>query len=124
VGSMWKATRNVWPKLNNLKAMLRNTNWVYSTGNVMKEIKAQIKSFSLLLFWHFTFLKSSSDPNWPKTGNCYWDLMSGIVKNWFEMYLAKGYVKFRLPLYIQVTLNLYLLCVRQSTIHTRVQTCL
>ena len=39
-GSLWKATRNVWPKLNNLKAMLPNTKWVYGnfwpTGNVMK----------------------------------------------------------------------------------------
>ena len=26
VGSLWKATRNVWPKLKNLKAMLPNTN--------------------------------------------------------------------------------------------------
>ena len=46
VGSLWNATRNVWPKLNNLKAMLSNTNWVYvnlwPTGNVMKEIKAEI----------------------------------------------------------------------------------
>jgi hypothetical protein len=40
VGSLWKATRNVWPKLNNLKTRLPNTNWVYvnfwPTGNVMK----------------------------------------------------------------------------------------
>ena len=38
----WK----VWPKLNNLKAMLPNTNWVYvnpwPTGNVMKEFKPEI----------------------------------------------------------------------------------
>ena len=44
VGSLWKATQNVWPKINNLKAMLPKTNWVYvnfwPTGNVMKEIKA------------------------------------------------------------------------------------
>ena len=26
---LWNATLNVWPKLNNLKAMLLNTNWVY-----------------------------------------------------------------------------------------------
>ena len=48
VGSRWKATRNVWPKLNNLKAMLPNTNWVYvnfwPTGNVMKELKAEINN--------------------------------------------------------------------------------
>ena len=54
-GSLWKATWNVWPKLNNLKTMPPNTNWVYvnfwPTGNVMKEIKASIKN-SLLLFWH------------------------------------------------------------------------
>ena len=40
VGSLWKATQNIWPKLNNLKAMLQNTKWVYvnfwPTGNVMK----------------------------------------------------------------------------------------
>jgi hypothetical protein len=46
VGSLWKATWNVWPTLNNLKAMLPNTNWVYAnfwpTGNVMKEIKAEL----------------------------------------------------------------------------------
>ena len=46
LGSLWKATRKVWPKLNNLKAMLPNTNWVYvnfwPTGNVMREIKAEI----------------------------------------------------------------------------------
>ena len=46
VGSLWKATWNVWPKLNNFKATLPNTNWVYvnfwPTGNVMKEIKAEI----------------------------------------------------------------------------------
>ena len=40
VGSLWKATRNVWSKLNNLKAMLPNTHWVHvnfwPTGNVMK----------------------------------------------------------------------------------------
>ena len=46
VGSLWKATQNVWPKLNNLKAMLPNTNWVHvnfwPTGNVMKEIKAEM----------------------------------------------------------------------------------
>ena len=29
VGSLWKATRNIWPKLNNCKAMQPNTNWVY-----------------------------------------------------------------------------------------------
>ena len=29
VGSLWKVTQNGWPKLNNLKAMLPNTNWVY-----------------------------------------------------------------------------------------------
>jgi transposase len=44
--SLWKATRNVWPKLNNLKTLLPNTNWVYvkfwPTGNVMKEMKAEI----------------------------------------------------------------------------------
>jgi hypothetical protein len=46
VGSLWKATQNIWPKLNNLKAMLPNTNWVYvnfwPTGNVMEKIKAEI----------------------------------------------------------------------------------
>ena len=40
VGSLWKATRDVWSTLNNLKVMLPNTNWVYvnfwPTGNVMK----------------------------------------------------------------------------------------
>ena len=40
VGRLWKATQNVWPKLNNLKAMLTNTNCVYvnfwPTENVMK----------------------------------------------------------------------------------------
>jgi hypothetical protein len=40
--------------------MLPNTNWVYvnfsPTGNVMKELKAEI-NHSLLLLWHFTFLK-------------------------------------------------------------------
>ena len=45
-GSLWKASRNIGLKLNNLKAMLPNTNWVYvnlwPTGNVMKEIKAEI----------------------------------------------------------------------------------
>jgi hypothetical protein len=44
VGSLWKATQNVWPKLNNLKEMLPNTNWVHvnfwPTRSVMKEIKA------------------------------------------------------------------------------------
>jgi hypothetical protein len=43
VGSLRKTTRNVWPKLNNLKAMRPDTNWVYvnfwPTGNVIKEIK-------------------------------------------------------------------------------------
>ena len=29
VGSLCKATIKVWPKLNSLKAMLPNTNWVY-----------------------------------------------------------------------------------------------
>ena len=42
------ATGRVWPKLNNLNAMLPNTNWVYvnfwPTGNVMKEIKAEINN--------------------------------------------------------------------------------
>ena len=46
VGRLWKATQNISPKLNNLKAMLLNTNWVHvnfwPTGNVMKEIKAEI----------------------------------------------------------------------------------
>ena len=46
VGSVWKATQNVWPKLKNGNAMLPNTNWEYvnfwPTGNVMKEIKAVI----------------------------------------------------------------------------------
>ena len=46
VGSLWKATQNVLPNLNNLKAMLPNTNWVnvnfWPTGNVMKEIKAEM----------------------------------------------------------------------------------
>ena len=44
VWTLWKATWNVWPKLNHLKPMLPNTNWVYvnfwPTGNVMKERKA------------------------------------------------------------------------------------
>ena len=48
VGSLWKATQNVWPKLNNLKAMLPNMTWVYvhfwPTRNVMKEIKAEINN--------------------------------------------------------------------------------
>ena len=60
VGSLLKATQNVWPKLKNLKAMLPNTNWVYVNfwpiRNVMKEIKAEI-NHSLLLSWHSTFLK-------------------------------------------------------------------
>jgi hypothetical protein len=46
VGSLWKTTRKVWPKLNNLKTMLLNINWVYvnfwPTGNGMKEIKAEM----------------------------------------------------------------------------------
>ena len=46
VGSLWKATQNICPELNNLKAMLPNTNCMYvnfwPTGNVMKEIKAEI----------------------------------------------------------------------------------
>ena len=46
MGSLWKATRKVCPKINNLKAMLPNANWVYGnfwpTGNVMTEIKAEI----------------------------------------------------------------------------------
>ena len=49
VGSVWKGTRNVWPKLNNLKAMLPSTNWVYvnfwPTGNVMKKIQAEINHY-------------------------------------------------------------------------------
>ena len=49
VGSLWKATRNIWTKLNNLMAMLPNTNWMYvnfwPTGNVMKEIKAVINHY-------------------------------------------------------------------------------
>jgi hypothetical protein len=60
VGSLWEATRNVWHKLNNLMAMLPYTNWVFvshwPSGNVIKEIKAEIND-SLLLFWHFIFLK-------------------------------------------------------------------
>ena len=59
-GKLMEGTRNIWPKLNILRAMLPNTNWVYvnfwPTGNVMKEIKAEI-NHSLLLFWHFTLLK-------------------------------------------------------------------
>jgi transposase len=66
VGNLWKATQNIWPKLNKLKAMLPNNNWMYvnfwSTGNVMKEIKAEI---TLCYYWHFTFLKCSGDLNWP-----------------------------------------------------------
>jgi hypothetical protein len=46
VGRLWKATQNICPKLNNLKTMLPNTNWVYvnfwPTGNVMKEITSEI----------------------------------------------------------------------------------
>ena len=46
VGRLWKATLKVWPRTNNLKAILPNTNWVYvnfwPTGNLMKEIKAEI----------------------------------------------------------------------------------
>jgi hypothetical protein len=53
VGGLWKATRNVWPKLNNLNAMQSNTNWVYvnfwPTGNVKKEIKAEI-NYSLYYY--------------------------------------------------------------------------
>ena len=49
VGSLWKATQNVWVKLNNVKAMLPNTNWVYvnfwPTGNAMTEIKAEINNY-------------------------------------------------------------------------------
>ena len=49
VGSLWKATRKVWPNLTNLKAMLPNTNLVYvifwPTGNVMKEINAEINNY-------------------------------------------------------------------------------
>jgi hypothetical protein len=55
VGSLWKSTWNVWPKLNNLKAMLPN-NWVYvnfwPTGNVMKEIKAEINHSTIILTFH------------------------------------------------------------------------
>ena len=61
VGSLWKATRNVWPKLNDLKAMLPNTNWVYvnfwPTGNVKKKLKAEINLSLYYSIWHFTFLK-------------------------------------------------------------------
>ena len=43
-----KVTRNIWPKLNNLKTTLPNTYWVYvnfwPTGNVMKEIQAEINN--------------------------------------------------------------------------------
>ena len=53
VGSLWKATRHVSPKINHLKGMLPNTNWVYvnfwPTGNVMKEIKAEI-NYSLCYY--------------------------------------------------------------------------
>ena len=56
VGRLWKATRNVRPKLNHLKAMLPNTNWVYvkfwPTGNVMKEIKAEINYSTIILTFH------------------------------------------------------------------------
>ena len=45
---LWKATRNIWPKLNNWKAKLPNFNWVYvnfwPTGNVKKNIKAEINN--------------------------------------------------------------------------------
>ena len=48
VRSFWKAYQKVKHKLNNLKAMLPNTNWVYvyfwPSANVMKEIKAEINN--------------------------------------------------------------------------------
>jgi hypothetical protein len=50
VGSLWKSIQNVWPKLNNIKAMLPNTNWVHvnfwPTENVMKDKKAEITEMS------------------------------------------------------------------------------
>ena len=53
-GKLVEGARNIWPKLNNLKAMLPNTNWVYvnfwPTGNVMKEIKREINHFERILF--------------------------------------------------------------------------
>jgi hypothetical protein len=60
VGSLWKAPQNVWPKVNNLKAMPPYylsvckllIHWECDERN-----KSWNKSFSLLLFWHFTFLK-------------------------------------------------------------------
>jgi hypothetical protein len=47
-GKLVEGTQNVSPKLNNLKAMLPNTNWVYvnvwPTVHAMKEIKAEINN--------------------------------------------------------------------------------
>ena len=56
---------NIWPKLNNFKAMLPNTNWVYvnfwPTGNVMTEIKAEINHSlyysTIILTFHILKIK-------------------------------------------------------------------
>ena len=57
---LWEACGRLSKTLNNVKGMPSNNNWVYvnfwPTGNVMKEIKAEI-NHSLLLFWHLTVLK-------------------------------------------------------------------
>ena len=61
MGRLWKATWNVWPKLNYLKGNATKytqlvckllTHWECDERN-----KSRNKSISLLLFWHFTFLK-------------------------------------------------------------------
>ena len=56
--NLWNATRNVLPKLNNINALLPNTNGVYCMQTSDPLGICWNKSFSLLLFWHFTFLKN------------------------------------------------------------------
>ena len=68
VGSLWKVTRNVWPKLNNLKAMLPNRThrgfFIGSFYNV-KHVECGVpqgSSLGPLLFldvyqWHATVIK-------------------------------------------------------------------
>jgi hypothetical protein len=50
VGILWKATRNVWLKLNNLKAMLPNTNSVYCKLLTHWECKERNKSWNKITF--------------------------------------------------------------------------
>ena len=79
VGILWKATLNVWPKLNNLKAMLPNTNWVYVTTWPFLCLYFSLVGVGILCFVFYVFYFHVFGLVWfPIRGS--WQLLS-LIEN-------------------------------------------